>query len=193
MMEQKLNKLYEECIIELNKIGINIIRPEVGKITISISRRSKKRYGCCKQENPDKNTRYYQKIGRKKYIKYARYKKHNIEISNWVMELEDEIIKNTIMHEIIHCLPFCNNHGAEFKKNAKYINEKLGYNISRVGNPKEDYKKSNIKYDETKKYKYKIICKDCNQKFYRQRLMKSLIQKYRCGKCGGKFIVEFIK
>ncbi len=48
------------------------------------------------------------------------------------MQLDKNIIKNTIMHELIHCMPYCNNHGAEFKKYARYINEKLGYNISRV-------------------------------------------------------------
>ena len=45
-----------------------------------------------------------------------------IEISRWVLELKDDIIKNTIMHELIHCMPYCNNHGAEFKKYAKVIN-----------------------------------------------------------------------
>lgn len=106
------------------------------------------------------------------------------------MELDEKIIKNTIMHEIIHCFPYCNNHGSEFKKYAKYINEKLGYDISRVGNKKEDYQKSNIEYKETTKYKYKIICEKCGQTFYRQRLMKNLTRKYRCGKCGGKFTIE---
>lgn len=51
--------------------------------------------------------------------------------------INDGIIKNTIMHELIHCIPFCNDHGIEFKKYANYINEKLGYNISRVGNKKK--------------------------------------------------------
>lgn len=48
------------------------------------------------------------------------------------MQLNKSIIKNTIMHEIIHCMPYCNNHGKEFKKYAKYINKNLGYDISRV-------------------------------------------------------------
>ena len=72
------------------------------------------------------------KFGRHKLIKYGRCNKHHIEISPWVMQLDKNIIKNTIMHELIHCMPYCNNHGAEFKKYARYINEKLGYNISRV-------------------------------------------------------------
>ena len=35
-------------------------------------------------------------------------------------------------------------------------------------------------------YKYKIKCKDCGQIYYRKRLNKNLIKKYRCGKCKGK-------
>lgn len=58
--------------------------------------------------------------------------------------------KNTIIHELIHCIPFCNNHGSEFKKYAVYINQKLGCDIKRVGNPKDDYAKSNIPYQEKK-------------------------------------------
>ena len=102
------------------------------------------------------------------------------------MMLDESIIKNTIIHEIIHCLPYCNNHKDEFKKYANCINEKLGYDISRVGNKEQDYEKSNIEYEENVNFKYKIICEKCKQTFYRQRLMKNLTRKYRCGICGGK-------
>lgn len=187
-MKEKLQKLFEECINELEKIGINIQdKQTVGSIEINIAKRNNKRYGACKQEDPDTKTRYIEKIGRKRIVKYWKYKKHNIEISKWVMELDDKIIKNTIMHEIIHCLPYCNNHGTEFKKYAKYINKKLGYDISRVGNKEEDYKKSNIEYKEDNNFKYKIECQDCKYSFYRKRQNKNFTKKYRCGKCGGKF------
>lgn len=188
-MEQKLNELYNHCIDELKSIGIDILNEEkVGVISIRIAKRKSKRYGCCRQEEPDKSSRYIDNHR----IQYAKFNKHIIEISAWVMELNDDIIKNTIMHEIIHCFPFCNNHGKEFKKYAKYINAKLGYSITRVGNREEDYKKSNIEYKDDKKYNYKIYCTNCNQNFYRQRIAKNFIRKYRCGKCGGKFKVEII-
>ena len=154
-----------------------------------ISKRNNKRYGCCKQEDPDKNYRTITKFGRRKIIKFERFKKHYIEISPWVMELEDSIIKNTIMHELIHCFPNCNNHGTEFKKYAKIININFNYDISRVGNKKEDFEKSNIEYNESKNYKYKIICKSCKKEFYRQRLSKNFIKKYRCSECRGIFEV----
>ena len=192
-MEEKLNRLYEESVSELKEIGLDVNNPNNGEIEIKLSKRNNKRYGCCKQEAPDKNTKYYEKIGNKRYLRYAKYNKHTIEISKWVMMLDESIIKNTIIHEIIHCLPYCNNHKNEFKKYANYINEKLGYDISRVGNKKQDYEKSNMEYTENVNFKYKIICEKCNQTFYRQRLMKNLTKKYRCGKCGGKFDVYRIE
>jgi len=189
-MEQKLNKLYFECVDELNKIGIDILNEKIyGKIDISISKRNNKRYGCCKQEKPDKNYKTVTKIGRRKIIRYEKFNKHNIEISKWVLELEDSIIKNTIMHELIHCIPYCNNHGTEFKKYANLINENYNYDVSRVGDKKKDFEKSNIEYKETQNYNYKIICKGCKQEFYRQRLNRNFTRKYRCGKCGSTFEV----
>ena len=67
-MNKKLLKLYHECIKELNEIGINVLdESNFGKIDIQISKRSAKRYGCCKQENPDK-----------KYKTVKKYKDNNI-------------------------------------------------------------------------------------------------------------------
>lgn len=188
-MEEKLKRLYKECIEELKSIGIDVLDKKNGEIEIKLSSRSKSRYGCCKQENPNKTTKYYQKIGNRKYIKYGIYNRHTIEISEWVMQLDEKIIKNTIIHEIIHCFPYCNDHGKKFKKYAEYINQELKYNISRLGNKREDYEKSNIEYIEKRKDNYKIVCENCGQTFYRQRLAKNFQRKYRCGKCKGKFII----
>ena len=189
-MEEKLNRLYEECINELKSININLEEENIGKIDISLSKRKNKRYGCCKQEEPDKTSSYR----KNRIIHYRKYNKHHIEISKWLMNLNDDIIKNTIMHEIIHCFPDCNNHGKEFKKYSEFINEKLGYNISRLGNKEEDYKKSNLKFEKTIPcYKYEIRCQICNYVYYRQRLTKNFTKKYRCGNCKGKLkIVEEI-
>lgn len=105
------------------------------------------------------------------------------------MELDDQIIKNTIIHELIHCFPYCNNHGVEFKKYAKFINEKLGYDIARTGNKKQDFENSNVEYKEAEHYNYKVVCNGCGQEFYRKRLQKNFTRKYRCAKCEGKFKV----
>ena len=191
-MKEKLDILFNESINELKSIGIDMLDKEkIGTIDIDFSKRKTKRYGCCKQEDPDKNSAY--RIKRRIY--YRKFNKHHIEISKWLMELNDDIIKNTIIHELIHCLPDCNNHGKKFKEVAKLINEKLGYNITRLGNKKEDYIKSNIleKFNEDVKYNYKIYCEKCNQVYYRQRLARNFTKKYLCGICRGKFIVEKLK
>ncbi len=175
--QEVLNELFKECIKKLESIGITFKDKE---INIIISKRNNKRYGCCRPEIPDEN---YKKVFRKGFkfiIKYENYKKYTIEISPWVIELNDDIIKNTIIHELIHCMPKCTNHGEEFKRYAKLINEKLGYNITRAGNKKEDYEKSNIEYNEIENYKYRIKCKNCGQIFYRKRLNKNFTKKYRC-------------
>ena len=109
------------------------------------------------------------------------------------MELEDSIIKNTIMHELIHCIPYCNNHGTEFKKYANIINLNYNYNISRVGDKKRDFEKSKIKFKEANTHNYEIVCKGCNNIFYRQRLSKNFTRKYRCAICGSKFEITKIK
>ena len=193
-MEEKLNRLYLECIKELNMVEIDILdEKDYGKIDISIAKRNNKRYGCCRQEEPDKRYKAITKRERKKIIRYERFNKHHIEISKWVLELEDNIIKNTIIHELIHCIPYCNNHGIEFKKYAKLINNAYGYDISRVGDKKKDYEKSNIEYNEGQKYNYRVVCKGCKQEFYRQRINKDFVKKYICGKCKSKFEVVRIK
>lgn len=190
-MNKKLLKLYHECIKELNEIGINVLdESNFGKIDIQISKRSAKRYGCCKQENPDKKYKTVKKYKNRKIITYQKFKSHHIYISQWVLDLDDKIIKNTIIHELIHCIPFCNDHGESFKKYARYINGKLGYNISRVGNKEEDYKNSNIEYKEKESYNYIITCEKCGQKIYRKRLSPNFIKKYSCGICKSKFKVE---
>lgn len=189
-MEEKLDLLYKECINELNNIGIDILNKNViGDIDIHISKRNNKRYGVCKQEHPDETSKSIKRKGYRNFIKYNKFNVHHIEISPWVMELNDDIIKNTIIHELIHCMPYCNSHGVEFKKYANFINNKLGYNISRVGNKKEDFIKSNITYEE-ETYKYIVICNGCGQTFYRKRYNKNLTRKYRCGKCGGKLKIS---
>lgn len=192
-MKHKLNRLFSECTYELKQIGIDILNEkQYGKIDIALSKRNNKRYGCCKQEDPDTNYKTITKVGRRKYIRYEKFNKHHIEISPWVMELDDNIIKNTIMHELIHCMPYCNNHGIEFKKYANLINANYGYDVSRAGNKKQDYENSNLEYNEEINYKYKVICKGCNQEFYRQRLNRNFTRKYRCANCGGRFEITII-
>lgn len=180
--QKELENIYQECMQELMGIGVHFKNKE---IQIQISKRNNKRYGCCKPELPNENYKRIERKGFRYTIKYDDYYKYTIEISPWVMNLNKEIIKNTVIHELIHCMPYCLNHGKEFKKYAQIVNKELGYNISRVGNKREDFINSNIQYIESTNDKYKIKCIQCGQLYYRQRLAKNFAKKYRCGKCGG--------
>lgn len=182
-MKEKLKNLYNECIKELNSIGIEFNGKD---ISIKICTKSKRRYGCCRPEITKKNN-----VFEKKCRKINDFDKYTIEISDWVLQLDDDTIKNTIIHELIHCLPDCNNHGTYFKRYAQYINDELGYNISRLGNKKKDFLKNNIEYKEEKEYNYKITCEKCGNVFYRERIGKDFEKKYRCT-CLGKLKVEKI-
>ena len=86
----------------------------------------------------------------------------------------------------------CNNHGKEFKYYAKLINEKLGYDIKRLGDKEKDFASSNVAYDISKeiKYNYEISCPKCKITYYRQRLYKNFTKKYVCGICRSKFEVK---
>lgn len=185
---RKLETLYNECLDELNKIGINT---KEYNICLEVKKGRTKTYGMCVKSEPDKNSEYYEK-GKKKYLKYN---KHTIQISSWVLELKDSIIKNTIMHEIVHCLPGAGNHGIVFKKIAKVINMKLGYNISRLGNKEQDYLESGIvlnNNEEQEKYKYILECTKCHQEFKRKKFNVKQIHKYCCPFCGSKLKVKSI-
>ena len=78
-----------------------------------------------------------------------------------------------------------------FKYYAKRVNDNLGYNITRLGNKKEDYEKSNLVYKgENANNKYKIVCSGCGQTYFRQRISKYYTLKYVCGICKSKLTVK---
>ena len=97
-MKEKLTKLYNECIEELKSIGIYMEDSrKIGKITINMAKRTAKRYGCCKQSKPVITCYHIEYKNHRRRKVYDVFFKHDIEISKWVLDLNDDIIKNTIM------------------------------------------------------------------------------------------------
>ena len=189
--EEKLERLYNHCIAELNQINLDLREYGINKIKLEIKKGRNSTYGMCVKAEPDKSTQYYER-GKKKYL---IYQKHTIQISDWVLDLKDEIIKNTIMHEIIHCFPGAGNHGKVFKKLAQVVNYELGYNISRVGNKKRDFTQSGINYDKfqsQERYKYILECLNCHEQFKRKRFNIKHIDKYLCPFCKSKLKIQII-
>ncbi len=152
-MKTKLIRLKNDCLKELQEIGI--IDKVAANITWRIDTRAKKRLGVCEKKNK------------------MTYTYHTIGISDWVLKsFSDKDIKNTIMHELLHTINGCNNHGYNWQRYAELVNEKLGYEISRLANVEKLCEKNNINYETFREQtrRYKIICKKCGKVFYQSRL-----------------------
>lgn len=87
--------------------------------------------------------------------------------------------QSCMIHEIIHTIPGCNNHGKKFKKVCHLINSKYPeYQLQRTtsfedfGIPKQ-----------TKIPKYICHCSNCNKEYIYFKKPKYPIFKYTC-KCG---------
>lgn len=170
--EKKLLMLFEESKREIEKVGIKLKKD----ITCKIGN-SKRNYGLCRN-------------------------KKNIEISMWLLKLDDKEIKNTIIHELLHTLDNTKGHDYRWKYYASVMNKEYGYHISRLGNIKDSLKNSNISVEEQEKimdYKYRKTCLSCGNTQYWHRATRRKIRIYNnglcnCYKCGKKdFKIEDIK
>ena len=157
MPKIELDGLMARLRRELISIGIpvsNRLEPEV-----RINTRARRRLGCC----------YYQS---------GRYW---IEGSQAVLEDED-LLKQTLVHELLHTCPKCRDHGPKWKAYAQTVNEKLGYRIERT--VKTETPAGSLRHEEIK---YILECQSCGAQIKRMRMSKAVKSpwRYRCP-CGGK-------
>lgn len=156
-----LNSLFNQCMDEVQSVGI-----ETGTIEeVTINYRSKKRFGQCRRTNG----------------------KYFISVNSEILSDKsiEKRVKQTIIHEILHTVKGCMNHGEEWKKVADLMNDCYNYNISRCSS----YSDFGLKREEIvkpKEYKYIYRCKCCGQIIKRQR-KTDFVNHYTCGKCNGNF------
>jgi hypothetical protein len=123
-----------------------------------------KQYGSCAKPYP--NT-YVIKINQN-FIRVGDYKE----------------VHNTIMHECIHCIDGCHNHGPNWKKAAAKVNARFDFTpIERCG--------TDDNYHEFLKSqaKYQITCKACHHtwNYYRKtRIFASCANGKATCSCGSK-------
>lgn len=169
--EQLMNRVelcYDAAFSDLKKLGINAPKD---RISLSINQRAKRRLGCCKLNRSDIRQKYA------------------IEISLVCSNLNDFELKNIVMHELIHTLPGCMNHGAKWKDISRRVNAAYGYNITTTA----DYSKIGLDGAVSEPiYNYKVTCESCGQSLYRIKRSKIVRNPgmYRCSKCGGFLRVE---
>lgn len=163
-----INALFKTVLAEARELGIPV-SPNI-KEEIIINRRARSRFGCCKK------------------IRKGSQEFFEIELSCRLMDCQEQAIKQTLAHEVLHTCPDCHNHGAPWKTYAKRMNETYGYQIKRtdtaehLGIPEEAQRKRT-----PLKEKYILVCKNCGSRIARTR-MSNVIKypgRYRC-KCGGK-------
>lgn len=169
--EYRINDLMEEAIDELLRIGIEPARNISG---IYENRRAKKRLGCCRLE------------------KNGLQRNFRIEISTVLAEASDKVLKQVILHELLHTCTGCFNHGKKWKKLAEQANYTYGYRIQRLSAPEELGMAAMEREGQRPAYKYRIRCKKCGTVSYRMRKSKVVEKprKYRCAKCGGALEVD---
>lgn len=117
---------------------------------------------------------------------------------------DETAIKNTIIHELIHSIKNCMNHGAKWQSIVNKVNKFYGYNIQRCQN----YKEYDIIYEQNKykvSDKYVIYCNNCDLQARYKRKTKLidflLYQKsngfnymYRCPCCNNGWLgADYIK
>lgn len=160
-----LIELANECMAELDEIGIEYA--EI--IHWEVNTRAKKRWGLCKHNTDDSYT---------------------ISISYRLLtdNVADDGAINTIIHELIHTVVGCMNHGENWKREANKVNRAYGYNIKRCSSAEEKGVEPIENIPKAVKYQFK--CKDCGKIYSRTRASKftNNWQNYRCGVCNGEFI-----
>ena len=153
----KFEQITNECVNMVEKAGF-----QVPKIEFK-TKKYKSRYGQCEK-------------------KYGQYK---ITINEYLINTNNEKeIKDTIIHEILHTLPDCMNHGKIWKQKAMIINNRYNMDISRCGNFQI------VEMQEAKEeVQYMFKCKDCGQIIKRKRMSKFVreYEHYHCAICKGKF------
>lgn len=169
--KNKMRNLYEYakmCMEKLDRLGIAYSK----NIQWEINTRAKKRWGQCE----------------------AILNGCIISINHVLLDEQNNDVGliNTIIHELLHSVEGCMNHGAKWKALAEKVNAAYGYNIKRTstadekGVLEESIMKEGIN-------KYRIICLKCGKCTYRTRaciITKHPDRYYH--KCGGELIVERI-
>lgn len=157
MTQQELNAMLLAQEEALRGLGIPLsqeISPQV-----EVNTRAKRRLGCCVH----REGRFF------------------IQVSVSILE-NPELLRATLVHELLHTCYGCQNHGKRWKSYAAKVGETLGLAIERTvavkGQPQR------LRQDPVK---YLLRCQSCGAVIPRRRMSKAVKfpSRYRCP-CGGK-------
>ncbi len=155
---ERFNKLLQEAIEEAKQIKIPISN-NINK-NVKVNDRAKGRFGRCEKHGSE-------------YI---------IELSLFMNQAQDDAIKQTIAHEILHTCDNCMNHQKLWKMYASMMNREYGYDITRT------HSCDSLGISMQKSIKYTIECQNCGIQWHRQKMSKLIkhLERYKCSKCSSK-------
>ena len=150
---RNLEEYAEFCMEMLDEIGVPYTRPE----NLTVNTRSQ-RWGQCKRANA--TGKFY------------------IDVNITLLDErngEDGLI-NTLLHELLHTCPGCMNHGEEWKKWARLVKIKYGYDIKRCSDNEEKEIITGNLNARQKKYRYFIYCKKCGKLVARKQRSCDIVE-----------------
>ena len=157
MEKQELDALLAELSAQLRELGIPLgkhIAPQV-----EVNTRAQRRLGgCIRKEGA-----------------------FTIQVSQRLLD-QPELLRNTLLHELLHTCYGCQNHGKRWKAYAQKVGQALGVDIRRTALVEESWVP--LRREEVK---YLLRCQSCGRVIPRRRRSKAVEhpERYRCA-CGGK-------
>ena len=180
--EENFPKLVQGILNEFKALGFNVTTTP-SNYSLEINNRALKRLGRCESKSGNR------------YV---------IQINEFHNKLSPATnVMNTLIHELLHSLPNCMNHGEIWKRYANKYNRVHGTTISRTspldGNYKKfkeeiDKQRGNTQHKNHSVYsdgKHKVTCSKCNKSWYYERagrVVKLAMQnkKLVCPNCGSQ-------
>lgn len=147
-------------LLENAKHVFDTLDIEYGNVTkIEVNYRAKTRWGQCRKKNGS----------------------YTININSRLLEddiLEDKVM-STVLHELLHTVNGCMNHGHKWQSLAELINDCYScYDITRT----TSYDFFGISREERlNDFKYTIRCEKCGQVLHRHKMFDT--HRYSCGRC----------
>lgn len=138
-------------------------------------------------------------MGQTRMKRRGTEKTFEISLANDMEYANNKGIKDTILHELIHTIEGCFNHGEKFHHYANMLNRKYGYDIDRTGSMESICSKE--KFEELKEQrentsKYKITCKGCGHVYLQSRRSKFIDRQgigYICTVCNSRSNFEVVQ
>ena len=154
-----IQMIYNDCIEDCYAIGIY---PNTTR-NLVVNNRAKSRWG---QATISRN-------------RYGEITVKKIEISSRLMrdDVDDYPSRNTMMHEILHCVDGTDGHTGKWKRIAEEINNAYPdkYHITRCSDY-SDYIRAEESHED---YKYVVYCPCCGAKWFYRRKSKTVSRHER--------------